>query len=68
MNVQDIVTELKAQRDRIQQAIDALGRTTHTTSTGKRIGRKPRRHMSAAGRARISAAQKKRWAKSKKAA
>jgi hypothetical protein len=51
-------------------AIDALERTTHATSTGKRRGRKPGRRMSAAGRARISAAQKKRWAerKGKKAA
>jgi hypothetical protein len=65
MNLQAIVNELRDQRDRIQQAIDALERTTHSTSTGKRIGRKPRRHMSAAGRARISAAQKKRWAERK---
>jgi hypothetical protein len=68
MNLQAIVNELRDQRDRIQQAIDALERTTHSTSTGKRRGRKPGRHMSAAARARISAAMKKRWAKSKKAA
>jgi hypothetical protein len=68
MNVQEIVTELKAQRDRIQQAIDALERTTHTTATGKRRGPKPGRRMSAAARARISAAMKKRWAERKKSA
>jgi hypothetical protein len=68
MNVQAILNELRDQRDRIQQAIDALERITNsTTSTGKRRGRKPGRHMSAAGRARISAAMKKRWAKRKKA-
>jgi hypothetical protein len=66
MNLQAIVNELRDQRDRIQQAIDALERTTHSTSTGKRRGRKPDRHMSAEARARISAAMKKRWAKRKK--
>jgi hypothetical protein len=70
MDSQAIISELLAQRDRIQQAIDALERTTHPTSIGKPKGRKSGRHMSAAGRARISAAQKKRWAerKGKKAA
>ena len=65
MNVQEIVTELKAQRDRIQHAIDALERTTPSTTTGKRRGRKPGRHMSSAARARISAGMRKRWAQRK---
>jgi hypothetical protein len=67
MNLQAIVNELREDRDRLQLAIDALERTTHATSlTAKRRGRKPGRHMSAAARARISAAMKKRWAKRKK--
>jgi hypothetical protein len=65
MDIQSIVSELRAERDRIQQAIDALERTP-SSSTGKRRGRRPGRHMSAAARARISAAMKKRWAKRKK--
>jgi hypothetical protein len=70
MDSQAIISELLAQRDRIQQAIDALERTTHPTSAGKRRGRKPGRHMSADARRRIGLAMKKRWAerKGKKAA
>jgi hypothetical protein len=68
MNLQAIVNELQAQRDRIQQAIDALERTSHPTSTGKRRGRKPGRHMSADARRRIGLAMKRRWAARKKAA
>jgi hypothetical protein len=67
MNLQAILIELREQRDRIQQAIDALERATHTTATGKIRGRKPGRHMSADARARIGAAMKKRWAARKKA-
>jgi hypothetical protein len=67
MNLQAIVNELREERDRLQQAIDALERITNsTTSAAKPAGRKPGRHMSAAARARISAAMKKRWAKRKK--
>jgi hypothetical protein len=62
MNVQAIVNELREERDRLQQAIDALERTTHPTATGKRRGRKPRRHLSADARKRIGLAMKKRWA------
>jgi hypothetical protein len=67
MNVQAILNELRDQRDRIQQAIDALERITHPTATGKRRGRKPGRHMSADARRRIGLAMKKRWAARKKA-
>ena len=62
MNLQAIITELRDQRDRIQQAIDALERTTPSSPTGKRRGRKPGRHMSADARRRIGLAMKKRWA------
>jgi len=65
MDMQTIVNELREQRDRIQQAIDALERTTHPTATGKRRGRKPGRHMSADARRRIGLAMKKRWAERK---
>src|ERR1019366_8595817 len=66
MNLQAIVNELRDQRDRIQQAIDALERITNsTTSAAKPAGRKPRRHMSADARRRIGLALKKRWAERK---
>jgi hypothetical protein len=66
MGITAILNDLREDRDRIQQAIDALERTTHPTATGKRRGRKPDRHMSAAARARIGAAMRKAWAKRKK--
>jgi hypothetical protein len=66
MDLQAILNELREQRGRIQQAIDALERNTSTN--GKRRGRKPGRHMSADARRRIGLAMKKRWAERKKAA
>src|SRR5260370_39115798 len=51
-----IIAELEAERDRLSAAIQAL--------SGKRPGRRPgarRKSMSPAARAKISAAQKKRW-------
>jgi hypothetical protein len=65
MDITSILTELRDQRDRIQQAIDALERTTNTTATGKRRGPKPGRRMSADARRRIGLAMKKRWAERK---
>jgi hypothetical protein len=67
MDIQSIIADLKAQRDRIQQAIDALERTAHATTASKRRGPKPGRHMSADARRRIGLAMKKRWAARKKA-
>jgi len=62
----DIIAQLKAERDKAAQqvnalnmAIAALGGTT--TSRGPR----GRRTMSAAARARISASQKARWARTR---
>jgi hypothetical protein len=68
MDIQTIVSDLKAERNRIDQAISALG---GLTSTAPRRGRPPkatslggrRRRMSLAARKRISEAMKKRWAK-----
>ncbi len=64
MDMQAILTELKDQRDRIQQAIDSLERITNG-STGKRRGPKPGRQMSEDARRRIGLAMKKRWAERK---
>lgn len=57
-----ILSELKRERDRFNQAISALeGRTTRSSANGRRV----RRPMSAAARARISKAMKARWAAGK---
>ena len=71
MDLQSLVSDLKAERNRIDHAISALERLTSSSSA--RRGRPPKakhvrptpgkpRSMSAAARKRISAAMKKRWA------
>ena len=71
MNFTGILAELKSERDRIDRAIAAV---EAVNSTGHpRAGRPPRAaaiprrrgRMSAAGRARIAAAQRARWEKTK---
>ena len=72
MDFQILVSDLKAERNRIEHAISALERLALRSSArsgrppkAKRVapapGKKPR-GMSAAGRRRISEAMKKRWA------
>src|SRR6266480_1319279 len=60
--------KLQKQADNLRQQLDAvraarkiLGR--EVASSGKRIGRKKKRVMSAAARARIGKATKERWAR-----
>jgi len=68
MDIETIVSNLKDERNRIDQAISAL---EGPTSTGLRRGRPPKatttggkpRRMSASARKRISEAMKQRWAK-----
>src|SRR5271169_6651917 len=71
MDIQNLVSGLKAERNRIDQAISALEGLT--SGSPARRGRSPkakqaapaagkRRSMSAAARKRISDAMKKRWA------
>ena len=66
-----ILVELEAQRDRLNDAIDALQGSMRRRGRG-RISANPtngkKRHLSAAARRRISEAMKKRWAARKKAA
>jgi hypothetical protein len=61
MNTSELITAIDAEISRLQQARKLLA-----GSTGAR-GIKPGT-MSAAGRARISVAQKKRWAQRRRAA
>ena len=68
MDIQTIVSDLKGERNRIDQAISALegltapvprrGRSAKATSTGGK-----RRRMSLAARKRIAEAMRQRWAK-----
>lgn len=84
MNQSEILTAIDEEISRLQQVRDLLDSNLRSTrkAGGTRIGsstafafgsngtapRRKRRKMSAAGRARIAAAQRARWAKLKKAA
>ena len=62
LNSEQIIQYLKAERNRLDEAIAVLG------GSGKsaREARGGRRHMSTEARRRISEAQKRRWAKRKR--
>ncbi len=69
MDTKRILSELHAERERIDRAISAIEgingsgtrrRRSTSTATPKR-----RRHISAAGRKRLSELMKKRWAQGK---
>jgi hypothetical protein len=65
MNTSELIAVIDAEISRLQQARHLIAGTNSTrTSTST----KKRRILSAEARARISAAQKKRWAQQKKAA
>ncbi len=73
MNRQEILAELAARRDRLNQAIEALGgapaaprgRPPKQEQSAPAVAPKKRKRMSAAARARIGAAKKAWWAKRK---
>lgn len=64
MDIDRILEELKAERDRVNRAIEALGASS---TTPRRRGRRGKRRLSAEGRRRISEAAKRRWALARKA-
>jgi len=68
LNFHGIVAELKAERDRLDKAIAALG-DVNSTGRGKGArgvrGRRGKSHMTEAGRKRLSLALKRRWAQGK---
>jgi exonuclease VII small subunit len=64
MDTQQIISELEAERDRLEQAISAL---RGSIRRGAGTGRRGRRHLSAAAKRRISEMMKKRWAERKRA-
>ncbi len=66
MDTQQIIAELEAERDRLEQAISAL-RGSLQARRGVGRGRRGRRRLSAAAKRRISEMMKKRWAERKRA-
>jgi hypothetical protein len=74
MDIQNILGDLKRERERIDQAITALEglgaaaprRRGRPAGSGKSAAARPRRHMSPAARKRISEMMKQRWAERKK--
>ena len=65
----DIVQALEKELEHAKKKVNALGKALEafrgTLVGGKKAGARPKRHMSAAARKRISMAQKARWAKQK---
>jgi len=74
LNLNKLVAGLKAERERIDAAIGAIQSLSSTgpkRSRQARVASAPKHHrrrLSAAARARIAAAQRRRWAKAKQAA
>jgi len=78
-NISGMLNNLRQQRTRLQNqieqlddAISAIGKLVGSNGVGRGRGRgrgpmkvRARRHLSAAGRRRIAAAQRARWAKIK---
>lgn len=67
MDTKSIIKSLKAERTKIDKAIALLEETNTTELPSNGAPKRRRRLMSKAARAKISAAQKKRWAEKKKA-
>jgi len=68
-NLSSIVKQLKQERDRVEKQLSGLNAalTAFANVYGGKLIRK-RRKMSAKSRAKIAAAQRRRWAKFRKAA
>ncbi len=75
-NISGVVSQLRRERTRVSRELERLdsaiaalahitGRSNGHKSTSAAVGRKPRRRLSAAARARIAAAQRARWARVK---
>lgn len=77
MDIQNILADLRSERERLDRAISALeGLGSQTRRRGRPVGshlaataagpKRKRRHMSAASRKRISEMMKQRWAERKR--
>ena len=73
MNIKQILSELKAERDRLDNAISALEGISPEGTGRRRVGRPRkarggRRRLTPEGRKRLSEMMKKRWAERRKKA
>ena len=68
----NILSALKTEASKLQQQLDTLNSAIKAlggrNNLGRGNGRRRKRHVSAAARAKMSKAQKARWARVKKAA
>lgn len=64
-NMGDIVRVLKQERDRLTKQVEGISAALSAFGAAYSNGNGSRRKMSAAGKARIAAAQRARWAKVK---
>ena len=64
-NVSSILRQLKKERDRVERQLSGLNAALMAFATGYGGGKpiRKRRKMSAKSRAKIAAAQRRRWAK-----
>jgi len=65
-NIDAALMQLRQERDTLNEAIAALEGISIGTRSPRLVGRRRRRALSSAGRRRIAAAQKARWAKWRK--
>ena len=64
MSIEAIIREVQAEIGRLEQVLKLLGHgTVSVQKTTAKNGNPSKRKMSAAGRKKIAAAQKARWAK-----
>ena len=68
MNLEEILSELRSERDRLDQAISALegGRKRAGRKPGPKPGGRRKRRLTPEGRRRLSEMMKKRWADRRK--
>ena len=64
--VSSIISQLKAERDRVEKHLKGIDAALVAFATVYRMPRRARRVMSLAGRRKIAAAQRARWAKFRK--
>jgi len=66
-NLAGVLKELRQERSRLDQAIQAIGELVRRNHTGaiQQSATRPRRTVSAAARRKMAAAQRARWAKVK---
>ena len=68
MNIEQILSALRSERDRLDSAIRALegSRGTRASSAGAGATGRRKRHLTPEGRRRLSEMMKKRWAERRK--